>query len=728
MSKVVMGFSSNSLKGDAAKLNTNANPVEIQFTIRDFYQSVTGPVVVDDVLASIKNIRDYGIKRVQAGGGTWHDLLVSKGINPYEYVKAVCDHLGDDIEKSALIRGHVGFGYEVQPPDVLEYTIKRYAECGINVFQSFHAMNDCKEMMYFVPQITGRLREERGFNVRTQGGICIQRNPSGKIDMQTMLDRISWHAEDLVKSGHEDFYVKNANGDLELDFVSAVFECLSQRFDERTFFHTHDTWGFGVQSCKAAIEAGAYCVDVLSDTMGGTTAQPNLGMLVHVMKHSDSETLRTRVPQGINFEAINSDAIDAILVRGRRFAGELKFRKSLLNAGYAAGAAGGAFPALRDMDMTAMLAQRLGCDLDLAHELIYWQEAKNREALGYPTNVTPHANFQDLQGCNDITPYQTDLTADNPRDMVAEVKSFKVIAPPVGDYLVGRLGKVSEDVDPELQKRALEEAGLDKVVELEPIENLPPGMPKAKEALIKAGKKNPTQDEISFVASCRDGLKFVMGEIEPLKTKEPHPDFQEGGLLHGHGDLEAAIYSIVYGMMELKRVRIGYHASLDNQEEYADKLEANVNDILERLSDYLKEEKVDLEVARCVNKHLTKMAKELGLDAKGVPDFVKKPTGVEVTLSDMPQLDGFAFNNFSSKTKLVSGLTPKGKETMVYVDRSFKNAPVPPQTKQRVEEKTCATSSLGIIGSSTRNNRWTKEDWLTGREPKDSEEDPDLSP
>ena len=184
--------------------------------------------------------------------------------------------------------------------------------------------------------------------------------------------------------------------------------------------------------------------------------------------------------------------------------------------------------------------------------------------------------------------------------------------------------------------------------------------------------------------------------IEPLQPKEPHADFQKGGLLHEHGDLEAAIYSVAYGMIALKRVRMGYHANLNNSDAYADKLEDDINDTVERFSNYLLEENVGRDVASCANTHLLEMAKKLGVNAKGVPDFVKNPTSIEVMLSDMPIIDitKFKFNNLSNKTRLVS--TPDGKKSSS-VDMSFRAAIVPPETKQRDDKADCATSGFGIV-------------------------------
>lgn len=667
---------------------SNNNPVNVQLTIRDWHQSVTGPVPIEDVLAPIKNIRDYGVTKVQVAGGTWFDLLVSNGIDPLPYVAAVCDHVGDDVTKSMLFRGHYGLSYDVQGPDALKCLVKRHAEIGVNELQNFHGMNDIRHMR-LIPQITKELRDE-GFNIWTQGGICIQRNPSGKVGQQKILDGLYRHAEQLVETGHRGFYAKNANGDLNRDFVYAFITGLKERFDQEISLHTHDTYGFGIQSLLAGVEAGVGCVDLLPDVMGGSTAQPSLGMFIHSMKNSDSETLRARVPQGINFDVIDADAVAAILVRGRNSGNELKFGKSLLDAAYGAGDAGGAIPALRNMDMTSFIAEKLECDLDLAHELTYYQQKRNREALGYTTNVTPHAMLQSVQAGQDIAAAilnardEINLDADCPKDMVANVTQFKVLTNPTILYLTGGLGKVSDDADPKLQKRALELAGLDKVLEPEPIEDSPSTLPNAKKEIMntrieaaikkiveaggidmasdmrefmeKADKvEEPTDDQVLYMASCLKGSAFVKGEIEALKAKEPHADFQKDGLLHEHGaDLEAAIYSVAYGMIELKRVRMGYHANLNNPDKYAGDLENGIKDTVDRISDYLKEENLGVEVASCVNKHIVEMAEKLGVDAKGVPDFVKKPTGIEVMLSDMPILDIYAFNTPGAKTKLVA--------------------------------------------------------------------------
>ncbi len=606
---------------------SQSKPVEINMTARDGIQSNHGTnIPAEHVVQAYAHAHDYGVSSVQTAGGTFHDLPVKKGWNPFDYNGVITDHF-KGMTQTALIRGECGLNYGRQSLDTLDYLVTRYSEMGINRWQNFHAMNDIN-MLRGVPLITNRLQSEKGLNVVTQGAITVQENPNTQAQQQRILDDIYTFANQLVETGHKGFYIKNANGILRPDFTAALVEGLNQRFDEDTHLHMHNTYGHAYANYLAAIEAGITGVDVLPDALGEGTAQPTLGMLVYAMQKSGNDSVIARLPAGIDMDAIAQDRDAMLVMRATYSQTEMPFDIERIRIAEAAGSAGGAISALKGMEIIQGVAQSLGTeDWDTLQRAIYEQKAKNREALGFPTNVTPHEMMQDVQAAADVMTGQ----------------QFKTFSPTTLAYLVGDLGKVSDTVDPALQKRALDFFKLDAVRPLKPIEELEPALPKAKAKLIEKGIANPTDDQVAIVASSgADGEKLVLGQKAPQNPRYLLRAQQEGGPLY---EVAPTMFKIVYDAVELTKLREGFYDGVNGQDERAKHLEATIAADVQFMEACLKDDGCDRHVARKATGYINTFAKRMGVDSAIIPNmdlasFPRGPVTINPALSQRKGLEG----------------------------------------------------------------------------------------
>ncbi len=590
--------------GDDFSKSTNSSghkPLEINITARDGFQSNQGTnVPAADIVACYANAADYGVASFQTTGGTFHDLPVKKGWNPFEFNQKILDHFSGQTQ-TALIRGESGLNYDRQKPDTLDYIVSRYSRMGVNRWQNFHGNNDIN-MMRGVPLIVNRLRDEEGLKTEVQGGICVQENPDTLARQSEILDGLYRHAEELVKTGHVGLYVKNANGVLRPDFTGALIEGLNERFDEDVHLHVHDTYGHALENYLVAIEAGVVGVDVLPDPMGGGTAQMKLGTLLHAMQNS-GDSVKSRMPVGVNLAAMEQDRPTQLRIRAAYSKTEMPFQPEELAIAERAGSAGGAIGALKDMDIIKGVQQTLGTeDWPTVRRAIYEQKADIRGALGYPTNVTPFEMMQDVVAAS----------------TVMHGGKLAINTPTAYQYLSGKLGKVSETVDPDVQAQALKFYGLDAPVQVEPIENTGEALPQARQTLIDKGIENPTDDDVAIVASSGGpGLNLVLGVKEPQEPRYLLRDQQEGGIMHSAAPY---MFGAAYDAVEVTRVEAGFYGDVP-LDGYADQLRERIAQQVSDAREAMENVGASRTDARKASSYSKIFAGNLGADKDIVPGF-----------------------------------------------------------------------------------------------------------
>jgi len=626
-------------------------PVEINITARDGWQSNHGMnVTADDFVSAYEHAGEYGVKSFQTEGGTTEDLNTKKGRDPAVYMKTVGDHFKQaGVEQTSLIRGECGSAYSRQPYDVLKATIKRQADNGVNVLQNFHAMNDIN-MLRGVTKASAELVEEHGYDLRVQGGITIQQNPDSLERKDEIIEEYRQFAHELVDAGHEGFYLKSANGVIsDPEFAADVIRMLKDEFPEQDVaLHMHNTYGHVPKVAVAAIKAGVDSIDVLPDPLAEGTAQMSVTSLLHAIDHSGDEEVIARRPVGLNMDAMAQDQDAQYRVRASLSKTEMAFNPERLKLAEDAGSAGGAISALKGIaSIRRGVAHAIGVDADdwdSIQSAIYKQKAANREALGYPTNVTPHELMQDLQAAHDVVA------------VAGGGKAFDVIAPTTAEYLTGALGKVSATVDKDLQARALEQNGLTEVMTLPPIEELEPGLPKAKEALIAAGVENPTDDQILNAAiSKQDGINLATGRKEPQAPAQLLRAQQEGGPLY---DVAPMMFKVVYDSVELTNVQSGFYDGIGGMDERADKIKEEMESTVQDIEDTLRERGADRQVARKAFSYMNTFAMNLGADSKSIP---------KLDVSSFPRPDSSANPYFARNRGLsdVMEATEQAPETPI---------------------------------------------------------------
>lgn len=583
-----------------------SKPIEIHFTIRDALQSNHGMnVPADDVVASMPNVADYGVASVQTSGGTAWDLPIKKGRDPFEFNSKILDHCSD-VQTTALGRGNALFAYDAQPYDVIRAQMQFHAEHGLNVVQNFNAMNDLEQMEGPIRAI--KELQADGYDIHGWGTICVQENPNTQENEDALIAQHVDMAEQLLEMGHEGIYVKNANGVLRPEFTGKLVGALRERLGEDVpiNIHVHNTYGQAIGNYLAAIKAGATGVDVLPDALAGGTAQASLSMLEHAMKYSGDPEIEARLPQGINYDAIEADHEAQILMRAANSQTELKYDRDNLSKAEAAGSAGGAISAIKGVHgLVENIGRKLGTDdWDTIRNAIYAQKEQNRAAFGYATNVTPVELMQDLQAANDVYTGQ----------------SFGQLAPTSVKYLLGHMGEVSPDADPALIERA-KEAAPKMGIPLEPVkfDDMEPGLPKANER-VKGLERRENAPDLSIseqtliVATAgENGVNLVTG-----KQQEQARNVIESRRLEGVSPL---IADVAYKAVEITKLRDGFYKGVNEPGILADQMQDKLEETVALLEERLHEMGRDRGIASQANREMRIFARALGAQTDMIPDL-----------------------------------------------------------------------------------------------------------
>jgi len=626
----------------------NPDRVKFNITARDGWQANNGTkVTADEMTAAYANVGNYGVQSVQILGGTYTDFPIKHGRDPEEFANKIGDHYKEQgiEERSALWRGECGTSYSRQPADVLRSNIRMHLKAGVNVFENFHAMNDIN-MMRSIPAMVKEEAKKLGVEAKVKGTITIQENPDTLARKDEIIEELRQFARKLVETGHEDFYIKNANGVMTSpEFITDIVQMLKEEFpDQKIGFHMHNTYGHAPKIYNAAIKAGVDSVDVLPDALAEGTAQPGISSIMNTMKHSGDEAISSRMPEGIKMDEIAKDQPTQYYTRAKYSDTEMAFNPAKRKIAEAAGSAGGAIAALKGIQSVFLpLSSTLKTDnWDIIQDALYKQKTENRAVLGYPTNVTPHELMQDLQAAMDVV------------SVTNGGKAFDIITGGTIEYLSGQLGRVSPTANPKIQNRAIKQAiatmgdeiermspdthgykakmsmyedliasdklykegGLTKAIEhpmtLPNVEDLEPGLPIARDRLIEGGIPNPTDKQILIASISKEGVEFVKGNIKPLQEPEVAKVTKEGEAFY---DIAPLMYKVVYDAVEIKKSKAGFYQGVNGLDERVENLERQIKEGLNIIQEELKT-KVNVQVC---NFMINKFAKERGADIKDIP-------------------------------------------------------------------------------------------------------------
>ncbi len=296
----------------------------------------------------------------------------------------------------------------------------------------------------------------------------------------------------LDKVGFDSIVFKDASG---TSTPAVVYETIKRAralvgSDMRITFHSHETAGIGALQYKAAIDAGASCIDLSMAPVSGGTCQTDVMVMWHALRGTEYDL-------GIDIDKIReTEEIFKECMKDYFLPPESRTVEPLIPF---SPMPGGALTANTQM-------MRDNGTMDRFPEVIKAMGECVRLG-GFGTSVTPVSQFYFQQAYNNVM-----------------MGDWKKIAEGYGKMVLGYFGKTPVTPDPEIVKIASEQLGLPTTTELAmDIDDKDPtkGRAAAEEALKEAGITD-LSDENVFIAACCEtkGIQFLKGEAKLMIRKE----------------------------------------------------------------------------------------------------------------------------------------------------------------------------------------------------------------
>jgi pyruvate carboxylase subunit B len=465
---------------------SNKNPVKItDLTLRDGHQSLFATRMrTADMEPIAADMNKVGFWSMEVWGGATFDVM-TRFLNedPWERIR-ILKKLMPDTRLQMLLRGQNLVGYRNYADDVVVAFVHHAADCGIDVFRVFDAVNDERNFITAFKAIKDKRKH-------IQGSLCYsltERTLGGPV---YNIDYFVKKALIIQDMGADSLCIKDMAGLIAPDDAYELIKALKQALKIPVNLHSHFTSGMAYMSYLKAIEAGVDFIDTCIAPFALRTAHPAIEPIVVALSGSPRDT-RLKLEHLLKL----GEYFESIAPKYRDFLDTTKI--SVIDTGVLwHQIPGGMFS-----NMVAQLREANA--LDRLHE-VYAELPITRKELGYPPLVTPTSQIVGVQAVQNVL-----------------FGRYKMVSKEVKDYVYGLYGKPPAPIDKELQKTVLKgyERG-EKPFTGRPADILEPELAKAKEATKDIAKD--VGDMLIYALYPQTGMRFLKWkyglEPPPPETK-----------------------------------------------------------------------------------------------------------------------------------------------------------------------------------------------------------------
>jgi pyruvate carboxylase subunit B len=400
-------------------MNGSARPLKItDLTFRDGHQSLFATRARTDDLAAIAPDMDKaGFWSMEVWGGATFDVM-TRFLNedPWDRVRVLKARL-PNTPLQMLLRGQNLVGYRNYADDVVRAFVAHAADCGIDIFRVFDALNDERNFVTAFAAIKAAGKHVQG----TISYSLTERSLGGPV---FTLNYFVAKARTLEAMGADSLCIKDMAGLLAPDDAAALVSALKRELRIPIALHTHFTSGMAYMTLLRAIDAGVDVIDTCLAPWALRTSHSAVEPIVAALAGRPRDTgldLSQLLKLGEYFESVSPAY--------REFLDDTKL--SIIDTGVLSHQIpGGMFS-----NMVAQLREAGALDR-LAD--VYEELPRTRKELGSPPLVTPTSQIVGTQAVLNVL-----------------FGRYKMISKEVRDYVFGLYGTPPAPVDPEVRRVAL---------------------------------------------------------------------------------------------------------------------------------------------------------------------------------------------------------------------------------------------------------------------------------
>ena len=404
---------------EKSKKKDKTNPVKVtDTTFRDGHQSLLATRLrTEDMLPIMEEVDSVGYHSIEVWGGATFDVT-TRFLNedPWDRLRTLKKML-PNTPLQMLLRGQNLVGYRNYADDVVREFVLHSAECGMDIFRVFDALNDERNF-----ESSFKAIKEAGKHI--QATICYsltERRLGGPV---FNIDYFVNKAKIMEGMGVDSLCVKDMAGLISPGDAYDLIKALKKKLHIPIQLHTHYTSGMASMSYLKAIEAGVDIVDTALAPFGLRSSQPALEPIVVALE----DTLRDTGLDVTKLFKIGQ-YVETIAPKYRHYLDTTKM--AVIDTGVLLHQIPGG--------MISNLVNQLreANALDRIQE-VYDELPQTRKELGYPPLVTPTSQIVGVQAVLNVL-----------------MGRYKMITSQVKDYCFGLYGTPPRPVDPDLQKKAL---------------------------------------------------------------------------------------------------------------------------------------------------------------------------------------------------------------------------------------------------------------------------------
>jgi pyruvate carboxylase subunit B len=390
----------------------------IDLTMRDGHQSLFATRArTDDLLAIAPEVDKAGFWAVEVWGGATFDAM-TRFLNedPWARLRQL-RHAMPKSRLQMLLRGQNLVGYRNYPDDVVRAFVYHAADCGVDLFRVFDALNDERNFLTVFSAI-----KEKGKLI--QGAICYSLTEP---HMGGQLYNVNYYVQKalaLQEMGADSVCIKDMAGLMAPDDAFKLVKALKKALKVPVALHSHFTSGMADMTYLKAIEAGVDMVDTSMAPWAYRTAHPAVEPLVVALRGTPRDT-------GLDLEQLLriGQYYESLVPKYRDYVDSTRF--SVIDAKVLSHRIPGSMFA----SMTAQLRELNSLDRlpDVFKELI-----RVRLELGNPPLVTPTSQIIGSQAVSNVL-----------------FGRYMMVSREIKDYVFGLYGLPPGRIDSEVQAAIL---------------------------------------------------------------------------------------------------------------------------------------------------------------------------------------------------------------------------------------------------------------------------------
>jgi len=398
---------------------SNKNPLKItDLTLRDGHQSnFATRMRTEDMLPIAEEMNKAGFYSMEVWGGATFDVACRfLNEDPWDRPRAL-KKLMPDTPLQMLLRGQNLVGYRNYADDVVNAFVKHAAECGIDIFRIFDALNDERNL-----ETSCKAVKKAGKHA--QLSICYSLTEPKMGGPVFTLDYYLEKARILEKMGADSICIKDMAGLIAPDDAYTLVSALKKTVKVPILLHTHFTSGMGAMSLLKATEAGVDIIDTCVAPFALRTSHPAIEPFIVALQGTPRDTgldLHQMVKIG--------EYLEEIAPKYRDFLNTT--RLSVIDINVLVHQTPGGM-------ISNLVSQlRMSNAIDRLDD-VYAEVPKVRKELGYPPLVTPTSQIVGVQAVQNVL-----------------AGRYNMVSTQVADYCYGLYGKPPAKIDPEIQKSIL---------------------------------------------------------------------------------------------------------------------------------------------------------------------------------------------------------------------------------------------------------------------------------